>query len=270
MRAILLSLALSLAVPVAAQADPARIDRLVEVTRLDEILGVMEQEGLAYADTLERDLFPGKGGAGWDLEAAQIHDRDASERQMREAFAAGLAGPELDPVLDFFASPLGQKITGAELSAREAMLDDAVDEAAREAVADLDPDRERLLRRFISVNDLIESNVVGGLNSNYAFYRGLVDGGAFPYDLGESEMLAEVWSQEPELRSDTEAWLLSYLGLAYSVLSDEELARYVEVSESDAGAAFNRALFGAFDQLFNDISYRLGLAAARYMSGEDA
>jgi hypothetical protein len=44
-------------------------------------------------------------------------------------------------------------------------------------------------RDFIEANDLVERNVSGALNSNFAFYRGLSDGGAFEVEIPEELML---------------------------------------------------------------------------------
>ncbi len=275
MRRPVLAFLFAVLLPVAALAQTAqeRTDRLIEVTRLVEILQVMREEGLAYAQTMETDMFPGQGGAAWMAEAERIHDLDRALADMRPQLETVLADDRIDPALAFFADPLGQKIIAAELSARAAMLDDDVDAVAEATIEDMraenDPRLDQLAR-FIAANDLLESNVVGGLNSNFAFYRGLADGGAFERELPESQMLAEVWAQEPELRADSESWLYSYLGLAYSALTDAELDAYIEISETEAGGVFNRAVFAAFDALFNRTSYELGLAAARFMTAEDA
>ena len=273
MRAVLLAATMALALPFQAVADPARVDSLIDATRLTEVLGVMREEGLSYAESLEADLFAGQGGRAWMGEADRIHALDRSLADMRGSLTETLIEDTIDPAIAFFASPLGQKIVAAELSARAAMLDKEVDaiasEVSAEKIAANDP-RIDALRRFIEANDLIESNVVGGLNSNFAFYRGLVDGGAFEGDITESQMLAEVWEQEAALRVSSEEWLLSYLGLAYSALNDAELEAYIEMSDTEAGGAFNRAVFEAFDVLFTRTSYELGKAAARFMTAEDA
>jgi hypothetical protein len=115
-----------------------------------------------------------------------------------------------------------------------------------------------LLTDFIETNDLVERNVSGALNSNFAFYRGLSDGGAFEVEIPEELMLAEVWGQEPELRRDTIEWLYSFQLSAYSGLEDADIEAYTAFSATDAGAALNAALFAAFDTVFNQLSYELG------------
>ena len=123
--------------------------------------------------------------------------------------------------------------------------------------------------RFIAINDLIEFNVAGGLNSHYAFYSALSEAGAFDRALTEEEILADVWSQEEMLREDNGHWLRSYLVLAYDPLTDAELDAYIAFSGSDAGQRLNRVLFATFDAMFVDISRAVGVAAARHLRGEE-
>ena len=144
--------------------------------------------------------------------------------------------------------------------------------AAKAAVADMEAEgspRLDALRRFAAANDLVEMNVMGALNANLAFYKGLSAGGAFGSAMTEEDMLADVWGQEADVRAETEEWLWSYLSLAYQPLSDEELQAYHDFSETPEGQKLNAAVFAAFDVSFVRISEDLGRAAARAMQGED-
>jgi hypothetical protein len=102
---------------------------------------------------------------------------------------------------------------------------------------------------------------MGAMNANYAFYMGLVEGDAFEEDLTEAGDPADVWSQEAEIRADTEEWVYSYLTLAYAPLSDEDIDAYIALSRTAEGRALNRALFGTFDD-FSSTS-RAGSGEAR-------
>ncbi|MEO1197571.1 MAG: hypothetical protein AAFX45_15570, partial [Pseudomonadota bacterium] len=119
------------------------------------------------------------------------------------------------------------------------------------------------------VNDLIGSNLMGAMNSNYAFYQGLNDGNGLPEELTEEQMLTNIWEQEDEVRQETETWVYSYLAMAYQPLSDDDVEAYIALSESDEGRALNRALFESFDAMYSTISRALGLAAAQYIVGQD-
>jgi hypothetical protein len=79
-------------------------------------------------------------------------------------------------------------------------------------------------------------------------------------------MLAEVWGQEPELRRDTIEWLYSFQLSAYAGLQDADIEAYSAFSATPAGANLNAALFAAFDEVFNQLSYELGEAAAGFIA----
>lgn len=258
------------AFPVAAGS----VEELTRLLRLDEVMAVMRDEGLKYGGDLEGELFPAAGGARWAAAVDDIYDSGAMLRRFEQVFAPGMAAdPQaLDATLDFFGSERGQRIVELEIAARRALLDEAVEEVAEARVQEMrstDDPRLDLILRYAEVNDLIEQNVAGALNSNLAFYRGMVEGGAFEGGLTESEMLADVWSREEEVRNDTEEWLLPFLAMAYDPLTDDDLLAYVAFSGTPPGQTLNTALFAGFDALFEALSRDLGRAAAQMMSGQD-
>ena len=142
--------------------------------------------------------------------------------------------------------------------------------AAREVFRGLDGSsdgRLGLVTDFVQANDLVEANVTGALNASFQFYAGLVDGGAL--EMSEREILDEVWSQEPETRADSREWLYAYLLMAYEPLPEGDLEAYVDLSSSPEGKAMNRALFAGFNTMYDNISYALGLAAAKQMQAQE-
>jgi len=267
---LVLALAQVCALPLAARTA----DELSRLLRIDDVMAVMRDEGLSYGRDLQAELFPGSDGARWQGVVAGIYDTDAMLQRFDAVFAPEMAAdPEaLAATVEFFASVRGQRIVELEIAARKALLDEAVEEVARAEVDEMrraDDPRAGLIIRFADVNDLVEQNVAGALNANLAFYRGMVSGGAFEGGLTESEMLADVWSQETEVRRETQEWLFPFLTLAYQPLSDEDLHAYLAFSETSPGQVLNTALFAGFDAVFEAISQDLGLAAARMMSSQD-
>lgn len=264
------------ATPIWAQdsVDPDQIDQteqidaLFEALSLPEMITIMGQEGTEYGDQIARDILPGGVTANWIETVQEIYDTDRMEDTVRAAFHSALDGADVAPILSFFMAEPGKTIISLEVSARRALLDDAVEEASKEiaaiAMAD-ETERFMLIDDFVTVNDLIETNVVGALNSNYAFYVGLASGGAFPSDLTEDQILADVWSQEAQIRQNTTEWVYSFLLMAYQPLSDGDIQAYTAFSETEAGAQLNRAIFVAFDTMFEDISKALGVGAASQM-----
>lgn len=252
----------------------AEVATLAETLRLADIIAVMREEGLDYGATLEEQMFPGAGGTGWPATVALIYDGARMRAAFEAAFADELASdPALIPDMQaFFASDLGQKVLALEIEARRALLDDTTEAAAAIAWSDLRDSggpRHDLLVRFAEVNDLVESNVMGALNANLAFYQGMASSGAFDDTMTQEQMLTDVWTQEDSIRTETEDWLFPYLTLSYQPLDDAELQAYVDFSATPAGKRLNTALFAAFDTVFSDISHALGAAAARQMQGED-
>jgi hypothetical protein len=252
-----------------ASADAATLFRALG---MPEIIAVMREEGVGYGETIRADLLAGQGGENWTATVSDIYDADDMERQMLAGFESRLDGVDLAPLLDFFGSERGRRIVELEVSARRALLDDGIEEAAEVAASTLEeerPERYALLSDFVEANDLVESNVMGAMNANYAFFMGLRAGDAFGDDLSEQDILSDVWSQEAEIRTDTEEWVYSYLALAYDPLTDADIEAYTALSRTPEGRALNRALFGAFDDLFVDISRRLGQGAAGFLAGEE-
>ena len=257
--------------------DPAvaeAVQALIGTMRLSDTVEILREEGQKYGRTLEADMFPGAGGPGWEATVALIYDAPRMQQVMGAALERELARApgEIAAMQAFFASDLGRKVLALEIEARRTLLDEAAEEAARLAWEDLaaeDPARVALLEGFVQANDLVESNVMGALNANLAFYRGMADGGAFGGEMTEEQMLADVWGQEADVRRQTTDWLFPYLTLAYGPLSSEELEAYTAFSLSQSGQVLNSALFAAFDEVFTPISRGLGLAVAQQMQGQD-
>jgi hypothetical protein len=253
--------------------SPAAV--VTEALRIGDLIEVLREEGLDYAGTLDQEMLGGSGGERWLATVGEIYDAGRLQRLFDQGLAAELTPadePHADAIRGFFTGDLGGRILDLEIEARRSLLDEAVEDAARVAWADLeaakDP-RAELITRFAEANDLIESNVSGALNSNLAFYRGLVEEGALGDGMTEEDMLADVWGQEPELRAETSEWLFPYLSLAYSALSDSEIEDYIAFSETPAGRRMNAALFATFGRMFDTLSYDLGRALARNMRGQD-
>lgn len=268
---VALAVSALMALPLRAEPSPETA-RLFDALGMAELLPIMRDEGFDYAVDLREDLFPDQSEREWTQLIGDIYDVERLARVVQDGLSETIAPESATAVADFFETEAGRRIIGFEIAARRALLDEAVEEAASAAWMDLQDKggaRWDLLTRFEEANDLIEQNVAGAMTSNYAFYVGLVEGGAMGFEMTESEILADVWDQEGAIRDDTTDWVFSFTALAYQPLSDRELDDYVAFSRSDEGQALNAALFSTFNELFADISLRLGRSAARFLSGQD-
>ncbi len=199
-----------------AGADPAD---LWDDLRLDELIAIMAEEGRLYGEDLADQLFAGGGGPTWRARVAELYDPEEMKDEVRPLFLASFEGTDTAAIEAFFSANIGQRIVAHELDARRAFLDPEVEAAATEGVATLradDPERFALIREFIEVNDLVETNVASSLTFSYAFNLGLVDGGMD--GMTTSEALTEAWAQEDEIRDDTVDWLDAQLAMAFAPL----------------------------------------------------
>lgn len=254
-------------------AGPARSEAhrdLIDALRIEDTVTIMRQEGLEYAGVLGDDMLGGEIGRGWGNVVSRIYDVEKMTALITDGLEAALGDTDVADVTAFFTSDLGREIVTLELAAREAMTDEATEEAANEAfdaAREADTWQYREVLSLIEDSDLIEFNVMGALNSNFAFYRGLSDGDAL--EMSEAEMLAEVAGQQEEIRSDSEAWLTAYMLMAYQSLSQEQLGDYAALYRSDQGQFVNAAIFQAYDKMYEELSYLLGRAVADQMRGQD-
>lgn len=259
--------------PTADPAGEVSVDRLSQVMQLDALFEVLHQEGVAYGESLEGDMFPSGGGEDWKAEVAGIYDADRLRSEFVAVLKAELSDQAqvLEEMIAFFASDLGQRVIGLEIEARRAFIDTAAEEAARVAAEDAAAARDpkvALIRRMIEAGDLLEMNVAGAMSGSLAFTTGMVDSGAYGA-MPRDQILSDVWGQEEQIRADTSTWLYAFLGLAYAPLSEAELETYVRFWERPAGVKLNAALFTAFDTAFRRVSFELGRAAGRAMQGRD-
>jgi hypothetical protein len=268
-RSILVAL-LSCVAPGLNAATEAELETLFDAIGAPELMQIMREEGLEQAEDLRDEMFPGRGGSGWTAIAGRVYDTDRMTATLRAKFDAELADTDIAPLVQFFTSERGREIVRLELEGRRALMQPGVEDAARETFERLEDDadpRVGQIQRFVVANDLIELNVMGAMNASLAFFQGMAAGGGF--DLGEEQMLSEVWSQEADIRDDTTGWLYAYLIFAYQPLDDADLDAYSALSETAAGRGLNRALFAGFDRVFVDISFSLGQAVSQFMTSED-
>lgn len=253
-------------------ANPgALIDRYYEALKMEEVFKILQDEGVQGAIEIAQEDEAITMSPAWTSRARQIYSIEKMDAAFRMGLSAATDLEGSEDAIAFFESDLGQRIVDIELAARTALADDATEAAAAEnvvALRETDPDRIALYEQFIEANNLVDSNVMGALNANLAFYRGLGTNELFGA-LDESSMLNQVYTQEPEIRDEMEDWTMNFSALAYSLLSMDEMKDYVAISEEPSGQQLNTALFAGFDQVFEMHSFELGRAMAEFMAGDD-
>ncbi len=256
----------------AAAGAGSRVQDLFNALYLPELIAVMRVEGLEYGEEISEDLLAGRGGESWQRDVARIYDADRLGTEMLEEMAERLTDEDLDSLLPYYNEGPGGRLAELEMLARRDLLSDEAEAEAHNLVEYLREEKDPrldLLAEFSNKNHLIDLNVTGALNASYEFYFGLIDSGAMPVEMTEREVLADVWSQEPEIREEIGKWLEAYQLLAYETLSAEEVRSYLDFTQTDAGRALNACLFESFDVVFRRISRELGLAAGQRLASEE-
>lgn len=253
----------------ARAADPAQLQDLFNALHIKDTIDVMHDEGVEYGREIGQDMLPEGDKGGWQQVVERIHDKDWMRGVVEQGFTDALQNNDLSDILAFLQSPQGQQIVQLEIAARRAFLDPAIEEAARTRLEQRRDDKAPVLDaidQLIQDSDLIERNVMGALNSNLVFYNGLVDGGAL--EMSQADIVADVWSQEETVRDEARDWLNAFLLMAYETLDKAELQAYIAFYQTPEGKVLNRAMFDAFDAMYEELSYILGRALARHMQSE--
>ena len=263
---------MALAMSLTAFADEsALVERYMTALKLDEVFDILRDEGVTSAEEIAREDEAITASPAWSSRVDRIYAIDKMEAIFRQGLSTTESFDLSEEALAFFESELGQRIVDIEISARKALSDEDVEDQARDmarALSEEDPRRKKLYDRFIEVNNLVESNLMGALNSNLAFYQGLGTSPLFG-NLDEQSMLSRVYGEAEEIRADMVDWTMNFSVLAYGLLTEEEMETYLESAETPAGQILNRALFAGFDQVFELHSFELGRAMAEFMVGDD-
>ena len=246
-------------------ADTSLSEKLVDVLKTPRLLEQLALEAERSAEDINRDFLNGDGGPVYADTVARLNDPERVLPKIGATLAANMTPVQMEQVIAFYASPLGQNIIQLELSARATIFDPSVDAAVRSHVAGEGvPD---LVADMIVQGDLIERNVTDALRVLQKFYRGRVAGGAT--DIAAGEVDAFVEQSRDSIRFETQLWLEAFMTLAYSPLSDEDLQTYADFWRTQAGQAFDRALFEAYALVFEENSFALGQMVGRLGASDE-
>ena len=272
MRIFVIWLCLSLGTVHQVSAENAQLEPIWDAMKLGEFINLLSIEGKAEAKGLERSMFKSSPGRDWEEAVSTIYTVGGMSGKFRAALSKALDKRLIPNALKFYQSDFGQEVIELELSARQSLLDPDIETVAIEAhleAIETDRDRLELIERFSDANDLVENNVMGAMNGNYAFLSSLADRGQGPFAQDRSAILSVIWSQESEIRDETVQWLHSYYYFAFGPLTDDRLEALIQASGEADHRRLNSALFEAFDVLLVGIANELGAAAAQVLSADE-
>lgn len=273
MRSMLYSIVLVVLATGGAFADrDADLDHLADLLHVEKMIEILSEEGQEYGQSLAEEMFGARNNPQWDRRLNDIYQKSEMTVEFRSKFDPLIDEETLSALIAFFDTPFGEKLVRLEMTAREAIsnpdVKDASSEVLEQMIAEDDPLLPQL-RDYIDVNDLVDLNVASSMNESFAFLSAMGKAGALVGDSSESTILSDVWGDEPQIRLDTEEWLMSYLALCYAPLTSEEMERNIAFGRSEEGRIFNQALFAAFNEIYMVISTELGRGAAGVLLSEE-
>ncbi|WP_299041936.1 DUF2059 domain-containing protein [uncultured Tateyamaria sp.] len=247
--------ALGLSICFAAQSACADVNRLIDAMGIPELIVAFSTEGVEAGQAIDEAFLDRQGGDVWAATVQRLYDPQRIEAELRTVM-----GEELDPgaaeqALLFFESDLGARIVELEVQARQAFLDETIEEAAKVAPsAQAKPVTDYLLAR-----DLIERNTDIAVAAQAAFLDGLADAS------GSTDAQPNLDRLRARILTDTESWLRGYNALVQSAMTEDDIAIYTAFWDTEVGQAVDNALFLGFGQSYTTLSYALGQAAGRLL-----
>lgn len=248
----------------AQMSEQQHFEDLWDLLAMPEMVSILHDEGVRMAAEAAVDILGHEGGQRWDSAVQAIYEETALSAEVHAAFEQHFAALDLTALSAFYKDDEIQQIIQHEIAARRAFMDLGGEQAARERwLRGENPEQlDNMIRDHIEHNDLIELNVMGALNSNFAFLSALSQ--SLPDAVGhmtEHDILSQVWMQEVAIRTDTTEWMYAYLHTAYKDIDSDILERYVAFLTSPSGRALNNAVFAAFDTVYVRLSSDLGRLA---------
>jgi hypothetical protein len=264
--AVLSILVLSLAFGAAgapAPNDPkGRMDEIFFLSGLEDQLALIG-EGLGEALTPQLQQLPPAQGETIQRVVLSEFNADALqrgvERHLERAHDPRYAGT----VLAWLRSPLGRRITKLDVAAARPEGMRAM-QAYAEAIASNPAPATRvgLVTELDAATGMTDFTLDATLSSATATAIGI--NGAQPpaQRLDESELRAALEAQRSALRPEIQKVTMVSMLYSYQDLSDEELARYIEFSESEPGRWYHDVVKRALLNTLTDASSRVGYAIA--------
>lgn len=257
---------------VEVEADRVLIEEVTRLLDLDRLVAVMSQEAVAQAGE-DLGAIPPEQQKAWQANIARINDPERLKRLLAAELSAALGRADaalIRQALQFYRTEFGARVVRLELSARMAMIPADGREAAIEAAgqaAETGSLRLEQIDRLMILSEVVDANVAGSLNAIIASSRGFSD--ASGIDLPPSDVTAEAWAQEPQIRDDIAQWVQAMLFLAYSPLSEAEVEEVISFVGSRGALELANALDTAFDGIFARIAYETGVMSAGQLSEAD-
>lgn len=191
------------------------------------------------------------------------------ERRIVTELDENLSGAQLTAVRDWYETPVGRKISEAEIAA--SAPDSWQDVRAQAPALNKQyqgTQRARMFDRFDRASRATESAV----DTSIAVQLGMATAmAALSTDSVHYEKLRQrIEGQRSMLRGVMEQQVYDSYLYTYRNISDQELELYLDFLESDAGSAFSRVVTSSIQQAITEPVESIGKQMSRFLSPESA
>lgn len=186
--------------------------------------------------------------------------------QMIEDLDQGLSDQQLNSVLDWYNTPLAEKITQAEIAAsRPSVWKEVEAEAAQLQKKYKGSERAKLFDRF----DMAARATESAVDTTVAVQLGLASAmAAFDGSKGPTfeQLQQKIEAQRPMLRGMVAQQVYAGYLYTYQDLTTSELKDYIGFLESDAGSAFTRVATDSIQRSITEPVESVGNQLARFFN----
>ena len=252
----------------ALMAQPS--EQLYQLLHLDELVDIVSEEGLADAKATADAYLQGITRGNFGVSISQIYDKKSLSSKVKQMFSKALPTATANSLIAFYKSELGVQVSQLEVSARRAISDPSIEKYVIDRALEAEvqgKSRPQLLRSAINKMDWVKQNLAGAYEARFAFLAALSEVEALRLD--QARIFTLMQSDQEALSLEIEEWLLGYMYMAYSPLSDDELAAYMRFQASPEGMALNEVLFDTFSRLNTENAEKLGQFTASALSAQD-
>lgn len=213
--------------------------------------------------------------AAWTRSIAEEFNTSDVVAVIEQATAKAFTAGELQRIVEFRKSPLGQKVAAAEQSNREGKPDaDPAEQMRRLADAqqalDLNPSRKANLKKIVASAG--GAKVLADAMINVSIGTALGAMAVAPKDrpqMSESEIVAMIEGARPQIEETYGKLVLPIYASLYASLSDSEIRAYAAIMSKPAAIKFGVVTNKAFSVALRGQAVKTGQRFGREMQGEN-
>lgn len=194
------------------------------------------------------------------------------QSRIREELMMGLNETELDTILAWRKTALGDLLNQAENQHRDPDYSDKLRHySVSNELYSVSDKRRLMVSDLYSAMNAIDQSVEMIINANYAMAlaTAIANGEETPSEQTMREVYDSIAESREQITIGVRGRMLVTGLYVYRAISDEDLAKYMEFNQTEAGAGYNDILFKAVDGWLFEATKRFGYRFGKALRGID-